>query len=159
MISRWPHLVDKARVNLKNHMLCKTIGFSQWKTGFTASRGFRLSVASDCQLWERNSRVKFGCLAMMKLSTATLLHLVVLTSCFDLQVNDVCRSEYLNADGICIRPEKCEHFAEHRKELKICAFDGKVPLVCCPKVKSTKKRRSEISTSSWVYDLPEWYFL
>lgn len=82
---------------------------------------------------------------MMKQATATLLCLVVLVKSFDLQENDVCRSEYLNADGICVRPEQCEHFAEHKNELKICSFDGKVPVVCCPAMKTTKLRRSAMS--------------
>lgn len=84
---------------------------------------------------------------MTKLATTTSLFcfVVVFVSSFDLQLDDQCRSEYLDTDGICVLPEKCEHFAEHKNELKICSFKGRIPVVCCPKATSSKIRRSAIS--------------
>lgn len=85
---------------------------------------------------------------MTKLATTTSLFcLAVFVNSFELQVNDECRSDYLNTDGVCVRPERCEHFAEHKNELTICSFDGRVPVVCCPGSKGTtsKPRRSGIS--------------
>lgn len=53
-------------------------------------------------------------------------------SSFELAENDRCFSNFMNTEGICSDPRKCEHFKLHKHKLSICSFNQRIPIVCCP---------------------------
>lgn len=52
---------------------------------------------------------------------------------FDLPENTNCPSHVSGQDGICLQATKCEAFKTERNKLGICSFNGRIPIVCCPK--------------------------
>ena len=65
----------------------------------------------------------------------------------DLKANEKCGPTFLSAEGTCVEPKHCQYFKEYRNRLKICSFDGLIPIVCCPEAVvargGTAKRKSE----------------
>jgi hypothetical protein len=51
---------------------------------------------------------------------------------FELSLNDSCESSLTNSSGVCVEPKNCRSFRKFKNQLNICAFEGKIPIVCCP---------------------------
>ncbi|XP_070507431.1 serine protease snake-like [Chironomus tepperi] len=71
---------------------------------------------------------------MRSFTFVTILVLSVnYTKCvYDLKEYDRCSSDFTGDSGICVLASSCNEFKTQRNKLKICAFNGKIPLVCCP---------------------------
>ncbi|XP_070503674.1 serine protease snake-like isoform X2 [Chironomus tepperi] len=54
------------------------------------------------------------------------------TALFGLSENTICPS-HVSGDAICLEASKCEAFKTERNKLGICSFNGRIPIVCCPK--------------------------
>ncbi|CRL05180.1 CLUMA_CG018056, isoform A [Clunio marinus] len=62
-----------------------------------------------------------------------LCHLIFMGSSFELELNDPCTSSLTNSAGICVDPRNCEQFKAHRREMNICSFVHRIPIICCPR--------------------------
>ena len=62
----------------------------------------------------------------------------IATALLDLSENASCPSHVSGQDGICLQASKCEAFKTERNKLGICSFNGRIPIVCCPKQQGTK---------------------
>lgn len=68
--------------------------------------------------------------------TRLLLLIFVLNSAthgFEKEINSQCSSSFTGDDGICMEGKDCPTFKIHRNVLNICSFNGRIPIVCCPK--------------------------
>lgn len=80
------------------------------------------------------SRRKFYTIIMLLF--VIFCNIILVGSSFEQLEGERCHSQYLNTEGTCIDPRKCEHFRAHRRELNICSFNQHIPIVCCPKART-----------------------
>lgn len=73
---------------------------------------------------------------------------VSLGSFYDRELNSECSSELKGSNGVCVEAKDCPEFKTLKNKLKICSFQHRVPIVCCPRLSSIRdgqKRMSAIS--------------
>lgn len=73
---------------------------------------------------------------------------------FDKEINSQCSSNFTGDNGICLEAKDCPDFQKFKKQLKICSFIRRVPIVCCPrqlKFREGQKRISAISKFLFNY--------
>jgi len=60
-------------------------------------------------------------------------------------LNDPCFSTLTNSSGTCVDPDNCEAFNETTKfKMNICAFNQKLPIVCCPIIQRARIMKQEL---------------
>lgn len=64
---------------------------------------------------------------------------------FELRTDDKCLSSLTNSEGVCVEPHSCDYYEEHRNNLNICSFNGRIPIVCCPENEDRVIQKSAIS--------------
>lgn len=70
---------------------------------------------------------------------------------FDKDINSRCSSEFTGDDGICLEAKDCAVFQKSRNQLKICSFNGRIPIVCCTKQPNfNDEKQKRISAQSNV---------
>lgn len=66
---------------------------------------------------------------------------------FQLETDEDCFSPSINQSGICIHYDEC--LTDHKlKNLKICSFAGRIPIVCCPVSVSSTHQNLKTTTNS-----------
>lgn len=85
-----------------------------------------------------------------------ILNLIVLITCWDLELNDNCTIADTGEEGICLLDHDCLFvFKSYRYNLgpkpQICGFEGLSSIVCCP----TPTRASKLMEGRETPDKPE----
>lgn len=80
-----------------------------------------------------------------------ILNLIVLTTCLELEINDLCVIQETGQNGICLLDINCEIiFKSYRAKTgpkpEICGFQGLSSIVCCPEEHFTNQRSSKMMT-------------
>lgn len=65
----------------------------------------------------------------------SLLGIILASDSFEFRTNDddECISSLDNTEGFCVESKNCDLLQEQKRKLNICSFNGKTPIICCPK--------------------------
>lgn len=66
------------------------------------------------------------------LSFLTIFQIISIHAAFELRENENCTPHVAGVNGTCLDARKCESFQTDKNKMKICSFNGKIPIVCCP---------------------------